>query len=360
MTPIAPHITAFLRERLPVERRASEHTCDAYAHAFRLLFEYAASQLKTTPSKLQLEQIDAPLVLRFLAFIETERGNRPTTRNSRLAAIKSFMHYVEYKIPSALEQVRQILAIPSKKTETRLVSHLTLEEVQAILDAPDPRTRLGTRDRAMLHICFAAGLRASELVGLRIDDVNLVPRPSIRILGKGRRERQLPLWKETGAALRAWLAIRGEAPVPEVFLNAAGEAMTRAGFEYVLKHHAATAKVHCPSLCTKRVFPHILRHSCALVMLKATKDIRRVALWLGHNSLQTTEMYLRADPTEKLEAVSAITPPALRKGRFHAPDQLIEMLTDHGKRKDYAKGKAKEPSWIGPRRRLTVHNKKLR
>jgi integrase len=170
------------------------------------------------------------------------------------------MHYVEYKIPSALGQVRQILAIPSKKTETRLVSHLTLEEVQAILDAPDPRTRLGTRDRAMLHICFAAGLRASELVGLRIDDVNLVPRPAIRILGKGRRERQLPLWKETGAALRAWLAIRGEAPVPEVFLNAAGEAMTRAGFEYVLKHHAATAKVHCPSLCTKRVFPHILRH----------------------------------------------------------------------------------------------------
>ena len=356
MTPIAPLIAAFLRERLPVERRASEHTCDAYAHAFRLLFEYSATQLKTTPSQLQLEQIDAAQVLRFLEHIETERGNRSSTRNSRLAAIKSFMHFVEYKTPSALEQVRQILAIPSKKTETRLVLHLTPEEVQAILDAPDPRTRLGTRDRAMLHVCFAGGLRASELVGLRVDDVSLVPRPSIRVLGKGRRERHLPLWKETGAALRAWLAIRGTAAVPEVFLNAAGEAMTRGGFEYVLKRHVVVAKVRCPSLCTKRVFPHILRHTCALVMLKATKDIRKVALWLGHSSLQTTEMYLRADPTEKLEAVSAITPPALRKGRFRAPDQLIEMLSSRGKGNDYAEEKTKGSSWTGPRRRLTVHN----
>jgi integrase/recombinase XerD len=357
MTPLAPHVTAFLRERLPIERRASEHTCDTYAHAFRLLFQYAASQLKTTPSQLQLEQIDAPLVLRFLEHIETERGNGPTTRNSRLAAIKSFMHYVEYKVPSALEQVRQILVLPSKKTQTRLVSHLTSEEVQAILDAPDPRLRLGTRDRAMLHVCLAAGLRVSELVGLRLEDVTFVPRPSIRVLGKGRRERQLPLWKETGAALRAWLAIRGQAAVPEVFLNAAGEAMTRAGLAYVLKRHVASAKTRCPSLCTKRVFPHLMRHTCAMVTLKATKDIRKVALWLGHNSLQTTEMYLRADPTEKLEVVSAITPPALRKGRFHAPDQLIEMLSGHRKGNDYAKEKTRETSWLGPKRPLTVHNK---
>lgn len=355
MTPIAPHITAFLRERLPIERRASEHTCDAYAHAFRLLFEYAAIHFKTKPSQLQLEQIDADLVSRFLAHIETERGNRAITRNARLAAIKSFMRYVEYKVPSALEQARQIFAIPSKKTDTKLVAHLTPEEVQAILDAPDPRTRLGTRDRAMLHVCFNAGLRASELVGLRVDDVSLAPRPSILVLGKGRRERQLPLWKETGAALRAWLAIRGEATTPEAFLNAGGEAMTRGGFECILKRHAATAKKQCSSLCTKRVFPHILRHTCALVMLKATKDIRKVALWLGHNSIQTTEIYLRADPTEKLEAVSAITPPNLRKGRFQAPDQLIEMLTGRGK-DDYAKKKTKEAAWIGPRRRLTVHN----
>ena len=356
MTPLAPHITAFLRERLPVERRASPHTCDAYAHSFRLLFEYAAAQLKTKPSQLQLEQIDAALVLRFLAHIETERGNRPITRNARLAAIKSFMRYVEYKVPSALEQARQILAIPSKKTDTRLVAHLASQEVQAILDSPDLRTRLGTRDRAMLQVCFNAGLRASELVGLRMDDVSFVPRPSIRVLGKGRRERQLPLWKETGAALRAWLAIRGESKVPEVFLNAVGEAMTRGGFECVLKRHAAAAKSNCPSLAAKRVFPHILRHTCALVMLKATKDIRKVALWLGHNSIQTTEMYVRADPTEKLEAVSAITPPSLRKGRFRAPDQLIEMLSGCGKGDDYAQKKPLQPSWTGPRRRLTVHN----
>lgn len=357
MTPLAPHIAAFLRERLPIERRASEHTCDAYAHSFRLLFEFAAAHLKTKPSRLELEQIDAALVLRFLAHIETARGNRPVTRNARLAAIKSFMRYVEYKVPSALEQARQILAIPTKKTDTRLISHLTSKEVQALLDSPDPSTRLGTRDRAMLQVCFNAGLRASELVGLCVDDVSLVPRPSIRVLGKGRRERQLPLWKETGKALRAWLAIRGEAKVPEVFLNSAGEAMTRGGFECVIKRHAAAAKSLCPSLGAKRVFPHILRHTCALVMLKATKDIRKVALWLGHNSIQTTEMYVRADPTEKLEAVSAITPPNLRKGRFRAPDHLIEMLSRRGKGADYAQKKPPQPSWTGPRRRLTVHNK---
>jgi integrase/recombinase XerD len=141
-----------------------------------------------------------------------------------------------------------------------------------------------------------------------------------------------------------------------VFLNATGEAMTRAGFAYVLKRHAASAKTRCPSLCTKRTFPHLLRHTCGMVTLKATKDIRKVALWLGHNSTQTTEMYLRADPTEKLEVVSAITPPALRKGRFHAPDQLIEMLSVHRKGNDYAKEKTRETSWLGPKRRLTVHN----
>jgi len=360
MTPLAPYITAFLRERLPVERSASQHTCDTNAHAFRLLFQFAASHLGATPSQLHLEQIDAPLVIAFLKHIETERKNGPVTRNARLAAIKSFMRYIEYQVPSALEQVRQILAIPIKKTDTKLVSHLTMEEIEAVLNAPDPHTRFGIRDRAMLDVCFAAGLRVSELVGLRVDDVSFEPRPSVRVLGKGRRERVLPLWKQTGTNLRAWLAIRDAAAVPELFLNARGDAMTRTGFEYVLKNHVASAKSACPSLDGKRVSPHTLRHSCALLILKTTRDIRKVALWLGHNNVQTTEMYLRADPTEKLEAVSAVTPPTLRRGRFSAPDQLIEMLTSGKKGKDYAKQAAEKSPWIGPRRRLTVHNQELR
>jgi integrase/recombinase XerD len=359
MTPLAPYITVFLRERLPIDRRASEHTCDTYAHAFRLLFQYAAGRLTTTPSQLHLEQIDAPMVLAFLQHIETERKNGPVTRNARLAAIKSFMRYVEYQVPSALEQVRQILAIPIKKTDTRLVAYLTLEEMQAILNVPDPHTRFGIRDRAMLDVCFVAGLRVSELVGLRVDDVTFAPTPSVRILGKGRRERVLPVWKRTGINLRAWLAIRGEAAVPELFLNARGDAMTRTGFEYVLKSRVDSAKLACPSLCNKHVSPHTLRHGCAMLMLKTTHDIRKVALWLGHSSVQTTEVYLRADPTEKLEAVSSLTPPALRRGKFSAPDQLVAMLTVGKTGKDYAKQTTSKPSWIGPRRRLTVHNQGL-
>jgi site-specific recombinase XerD len=360
MTPLAPYITTFLRERLPVERSASPHTCDTYAHAFRLLFQFAASQFHTTPSQLFLEQIDAVLVSAFLNHIETERKNGPVSRNARLAAIKSFMRYIEYQVPSALDQVRRILAIPVKKADTKLVSYLTMEEMQAVLNAPDPQTRFGIRDRAMLDVCFAAGLRVSELVSLCVDDVTFEPRPSVRVLGKGRRERVLPLWKQTGANLRAWLAIRGEAAVPELFLNARGDAMTRTGFEYVLKSHVASAKSVCPSLGTKRVSPHTLRHGCAMLMLKTTRDIRKVALWLGHNNVQTTEMYLRADPTEKLEAVSAVTPPTLRRGRFSAPDQLIGMLTGGRKGKDYAKQTTAKSPWIGPRRRLTVHNQELR
>jgi site-specific recombinase XerD len=359
MTPLAPHITTFLRERLPIDRRASEHTCDTYAHAFRLLFQYAASRLGASPSQLHLEQIDAQLILAFLHHIETERKNGPATRNSRLAAIKSFMRYIEYQVPSAMEQVRHIMEIPMKKTDTKLVAYLTVEEMQVVLNIPDLHTRSGIRDRAMLDLGFVAGLRVSELVGLRIGDVTFEPQPFIRIMGKGRRERVLPIWKRTGANLRAWLAVRGEAAVPEMFLNARGGAMTRTGFEYVLRRHIVSARLSCPSLCNKHISPHTLRHGCAMMMLKTTHDIRKVALWLGHSSVQTTEMYLRADPTEKLEAVNAVTPPALRRGRFSAPDQLIALLTPGAKARDYAKQISSQTPWIGPRRRLTVHNQEL-
>ena len=209
MTPIAPHITAFLQRRLRVERGASDNTCESYAYAFKLLFEYASDRLGVAPSQLQLEQIDAPLVTAFLNDLEMARGNGANSRNIRLAAIKSFMHFMEYRVPSALEQIRRILAIPAKKADTRLVRHLTVEEMQSILDAPSPHHRDGIRDRAMLHLCFAGGLRVSELVGLRCDDLKLQPHPSVLVHGKGRRQRCLPLWKETTSALRAWLAVRG-------------------------------------------------------------------------------------------------------------------------------------------------------
>jgi site-specific recombinase XerD len=198
--------------------------------------------------------------------------------------------------------------------------------MQSILDAPDPTVRDGIRDRAMLYLCFAGGPRVSELVGLRIDDMMLQPQASVLIHGKGRKERCLPLWKEAASAIRAWLSVRGEARVPELFLNARDDVMTRAGFEYILRKHVHTAGTRCPSLSSKRVSPHVLRHTCALTILQATKDLRKVSLWLGHSSMQTTELYTRADPSVKLEALGSVIAPKLRTGRFKATDKLIDLL----------------------------------
>ena len=327
MTPIAPHISAFLHKRLAVDRRASPHTCDTYAYAFLLLFEFMSAKLGVAPADLSLEQLDAPLVLEFLEHLQKARHNSSSTRNARLAAIRSFMRFVEYRVPSALDQVRRIRAIPAQKTDTRIVGHLTAEEQRALLDAPDPSTRLGLRDRAMLLLALTGGLRVSELVGLRIDEVEFNGRyVGIRVRGKGRRERVLALWKSVGDALRAWLAVRGDAPTPELFLNAWGNSMTRSGFERVLTKHVVAATTQCPSLRNKRVSPHVLRHTCALNALQATRDLRKVALWLGHASTQTTDVYLQADPTAKIEALAEMKPPALRPGKFRPPDRLIAAL----------------------------------
>ena len=229
------------------------------------------------------------------------------------------MHFMEYRLPSALEQIQRILAIPMKRTDTRLVRHLSMQEIQALLGAPKPVDSAGIRDRAMLHLCFAAGLCVSELIGLRLDDLTLHPHASIVVHGKGRKERCLPLWKQTAAALRSWLAVRGTVRAPELFVNARREPMSRAGFEYILEKHVHVACEDCPSLATKRVSPHVLRPSCALTILESTKDLRKVSLWLGHADMQTTEIYTRADPSIKLEALEATAAPHLRSGRFAPP-----------------------------------------
>lgn len=327
MTDLAPHITAYLRQRLPVERAASPHTCDTYAYAFQLLFNFASQKLGVPPSALQLEHLEAPLVLEFLEHLQTARGNGARTRNARLTAIKAFMHFVEYRVPSALEQIKRILAVPTQKTDLRLVAHLTAAQCASLLEAPDPTTRSGIRDRTMLHLSMAAGLRVSELVGLRVDDVTFQSRyVDLQVRGKGRKHRILTLWKAVAESVRAWLAVRGDAPVPELFLNARGREMTRAGFEYLLRTHATTARASCPSLGGTRISPHVLRHTCALNILQATGDIRKVALWLGHESIQTTETYLRVDVTERIGVLQSVTPPQLRPGKFRPPDQLIASL----------------------------------
>ncbi len=324
MTALVPSLAAFLREHLPRDRRASPHTCEAYAYSFQLLVTFAAQRLGTKPCQLEVEHLDVPMILAFLEHIELERANTARSRNARLAAIKSFFRVLEYRLPACLDQALRVHAIPMKKFDQGLVAALTRVEM---LNAPDPRTLSGTRDRAMLHLAFAAGLRVSELVGLRVDQFDARAPASIHVMGKGRRERVLPLWRETTAAVKAWLAVRPQGLDTVLFLNGAGRAMTRSGFEYILAKHAETAEIAQPSIAGKKVSPHVLRHSCAMHMLQATHDIRKVALWLGHASLQSTEAYLRADPTEKLEALNATSAPNLRAGRFRPPDKLLAMLS---------------------------------
>jgi len=237
------------------------------------------------------------------------------------------MRFIEYRVPAALDQIYRVLAIPAMRTDTRLVKHLSPAESRAVLDAPDPTSRLGIRDRAMLYLGLTGGLRVSELVGLRLDDVRFDGRyVEIRVLGKGRKERVLLLWKEVGDAMRAWLAIRGTATCPELFLTAIAQPMTRSGFEYILRKHVGSAAVACPSLMGRSVSPHTLRHTCALDTLRATGDLRKVSLWLGHANQSTTEIYLQVDPTEKIEIIESTVPLRLRPGRFRPPDKLIASL----------------------------------
>lgn len=328
MTPLAKHLSVFLRQYLPRDRGASPHTIDAYAQGLSLLLRFAAGRLSTPPSRIALERIDAPLVLAFLESAEARDNVSARTRNARLAAIKAFFRFLEYRLPAALEQARQIQAIPRKKMDEALVAWLTRPEIRALLDAPDPTRRDGIRDRAMLHLAYACGLRVSELIGLALTDYDRRDPASIRISGKGRRERVLPLWKETRRALDDWLRLRSTDGDPALFHNQAGRAMTRAGFEYVLAKHVVAAARATPTIAEKRVTPHVLRHSCAMHTLQATGDVRKVSLWLGHASIQSTEIYLRADPTEKLAMLTGSQMPNLKPGRFRPPDKLLAMLRE--------------------------------
>jgi site-specific recombinase XerD len=324
--------------RLPVDRRASRHTCDAYAYAFKLLFGFTSRRLGIAPSALSLEQLDAPLLLEFLEHLQKERGCGASTRNARLAALKSFMRFVEHRVPSAVAQVRAVLAIPNQKADVALVRHLTSQESQALLDAPNPATALGVRDRAMLHLALSSGVRVSELVGLRLDQVELCGGYlDVRVWGKGRKQRYLRLWKNVARSVREWMAIRPDVAAPELFLSARGTPMTRSGFEHVLARSVKTAREACSTLRDKRVSPHVLRHTCALTVLQATGDVRKVAMWLGHESTQTTEVYLRVDPQQRLDVLAGATPPSLKPGTFSPPDRLLQLLNSP---KDYAKSHA--------------------
>ena len=311
MTELAPPLAIFLREYLPRDRGTSRHTVGSYALCFKLLVVFAADKHGIRPCKLDIGHLDIATILEFLEHLERDRGNGVRTRNARLAAIKAFHRFLEFRYPGYLDLAAQVRAIPAKKGEVPLIGFLDREETRALLDAPDPGTVTGIRDRAMLCLTYNAGLRVSELVGLALEDLKMPTLDEVHIIGKGRRERILPLWKETRSALRDWLAIRPKNADRHLFLNAMGTGMTRRGFAKRLVLHAQTAAHRVPSITGKNVSPHLLRHACAIHTLEATGDVRKVSLWLGHSSIQTTEIYLRMDPTDKLDTLEKWRPPSL-------------------------------------------------
>lgn len=334
---LASLLEGFLRQWLPREKGASPHTRAAYATSLKLLLNFAARRHRCAPAQLTLEQLDAPCVLAFLAQLETARGNGPRTRNARLAAIKSFATYLEGRRPDALAQILAIRAIPTKRFDLPLLAHLEPDEQRALLGAVPTDSRLGLRDRAMTLIGLDLGLRASELLGLSLADVQLASPAQVLIHGKGRREAKMPLSQRAYEALQAWLDVRGKVATDRIFLNHHHRPLSPRGFQGIVKKYAAQAARNHPSLAAKTITPHSLRHTCAMDTLNANNhDIRKVALWLRHASPQTTEMYVRADPAKKLQLPHGNHEPSLQRGTFKPSDKVLDILRAAARPNDYA------------------------
>jgi len=324
---LAPLLESFFVDRLIRQRQASSHTIAAYRDTFRLLLAFALQRLGREPSALELAQIDAPLVGGFLDHLEKQRGNSARTRNARLAAIHSFFKYAALQEPSHGAVIQRVLAMPSKRYQRKLVGFLAPPEVEALLAAPDRSQWAGRRDYAMLLLAVQTGLRVSELIGLRRRDITLGTGAHVRCEGKGRKERCTPLLKQTARVLSAWLR---ESPVDSgepLFPNARGKPLSRDGVQYVLAKHAKRAHQSCPSLSKKRISPHILRHSTAMDLLHHGVDHSVIALWLGHESPETTQMYITADMALKQKALAKTRPPGTRPAaRFTPDDHLLAFL----------------------------------
>lgn len=329
MTALATHLSEFLFRHLPKDRRASQHTVSSYTATFRLLNNYIKHRLGTEACLAEIEQITPQTVLDFLDFLEQERGSAIRTRNARLVAIKSFFRYLEYKAPACLDQCRQVRAIPEKRADEKLIDWLSGEEMDVLLAAPDMETPSGLRDRAMLLLAYSAGLRVSELVSLKLDDFDQPGFDRVHVMGKGRRERVLPLWKSASEAIVAWLDVRPPVSNEYLFVNSRGRPMTRHGFAHRLAVHTRTAQQRMPSIARKNVTPHSLRHSCAVLTLEETDNIALVSLWLGHASAESTAVYLRVNPKKAFERVAGQLPPEVRKGSFKGVRNQLEQILKH-------------------------------
>lgn len=326
MSTLVSTLQAFFTDRLLRQRQASPHTVAAYRDTLRLLLVFAAKQRGAEPSKLDLHDIDAPLVGAFLDHLEHQRANAVRTRNARLAAIRSLFRYAALRHPEHAAVIQRVLAIPPKRFERSLVTFLTEAEIDALLAAPDRATWTGRRDHALLALVAEAGLRASELIGLRCADVHLGVGAHVSCLGKGRKQRITPLLAGTIAVLRVWLAERAGQPAEPLFPTRTGGILSRDALEHRLTKYAASAARACPSLRQKKITPHVLRHTAAMRLLRAGVDPSVIALWLGHDKIETTQIYLHADLGLKERALARTTPAHTAPGRYRPPDTLLAFL----------------------------------
>lgn len=322
----APLLEGFFTRRLMQQQQVSSHTLASYRDTFRLLLRFAQQHLGTPPSTLRLAQIDAPLLTTFLDELEDKRGASARSRNLRLSAIRSFFRYAAFEAPDHAAQIQRVLAIPGKRCTRTQVCHLTRAEVDALLAAPDQRTWAGRRDHALLLLAVQTGLRLSELTALRREDIRLETGAHVHVLGKGRKERCTPLAKPTRAVLQAWMRHDLVPEAPVVFPSARGGRLSADGVQYLVVKHVATATKAYPSLAQKRVTPHVLRHTTAMELLQAGVDRAVIAMWLGHESLETTQIYLDADLTLKQQVLDRASPHAGKPGRYRPDDQLMAFL----------------------------------
>ena len=325
-TSLAPLLERFFTQRLMQQRQASPHTISSYRDTFRQFLKFAQQHLQQQPSDLNFEQIDAPLIVAFLDELEKHRGLTVRSRNLRLTAIHSFFHYAAFELPTHGAQIQRVLAIPSKRFTRRLVSFLSRPEVDALLSAPDRCTWSGRRDHAFILTAVQTGLRLSEITGLKHGDLIQGIGAHLRVIGKGRKERCIPVAKSTLAVLKAWLRepARGDSSV--LFPSARGQQLSVHGVQYLLNKHRTTASKVCPSLKQKRVTVHRLRHTMAMDLLQAGVDRSVIALWLGHESVETTQIYLEATLAMKEQALARTTPPQGKWARYQPGDRLLGFL----------------------------------
>jgi site-specific recombinase XerD len=319
-------LTRFFSERLIQQRHVSPHTLRSYRDTFRLLFQFAKVQLGKEPSHLSWDDLDAQLIHRFLDALQTQRGSCARSRNLRLTAIRSFFTYAAFELPERADPIQRVLAIPGQRYSQKHVHYLCRQEVDALLAAPDPNTWSGRRDHAWLLLAVQTGVRLSELTGLKREDIHLGSGAYIHVLGKGRKERCIPLTKQVTGVLHAWLQEPALGEEQILFPNRRGGRLSNDGIQYLLAKHLSSAKEVCPSLHSKRVTPHVLRHTAAMELLQAGVDITVIALWLGHESVETTRIYLEADLAMKQKVLDKATPHEGCPGVYKPDDSLLAFL----------------------------------